>query len=226
MTLDRKLYLLAFLITSFLLASLFAIGAVFNTRRESRINSMVDEAYGNLRDMQTFMLMTDVYGTEMGCLAAQSKLQQLDQSIWDLGVRIDRYRVATEEFQRDSFYLDQKKVFNENEFLYLLLVSQLKRNCAQNSSVVLFFYRDSHTCPKCDDQSFVLSDIKRDAEDQVLIFSFDMDLGLTTLNLLAEYYGLDAYPCLVIGEQRHCGMQDREFIVQQLCASDPAAGFC
>jgi len=72
----------------------------------------------------------------------------------------------------------------------------------------------------------VLSDIKRDAEDQVLIFSFDMDLGLTTLNLLAEYYGLDAYPCLVIGEQRHCGMQDREFIVQQLCASDPAAGFC
>ena len=44
-----------------------------------------------------------------------------------------------------------------------------------------------------------------------------MDLNLTNVHLLSEYYEIAEYPCIVINEQKFCGMQDKSFILRKMC---------
>lgn len=219
MALDKRLSLAAFLITLFLLATILLLGDFFNDEREEYITTQIQETYNNLNEMQTFTLMSEIYGDEMACLAFKSKLKKLDTSLWDLGIKIDQYRVASEEFQKDPFYLQQKKIFNENEVFYLMLLAKIHKHCTYNQEVVSFFYRNSADCKKCDDQSFILTDIKKKAKDEISIFSFDADLNLTTINLLLQYYGITEFPCVVIRDNKYCGIQDTDFIITTLCES-------
>ncbi len=219
MALDKKLALVAFLITLFLLATILLLGDFFNDKREEYITTQIQEMYNNLNEMQTFTLMSEIYGDDMACLAFKSKLKQLDTSLWDLGIKIDQYRVASEEFQKDPFYLQQKKIFNENEVFYLMLLAKINKHCAYKQEIISFFYQNSADCKKCDDQSFILTDIKRKAKDEISIFSFDVDLELIPVTLLVQYYGITEFPCLVIHDKKYCGIQDMDFIFTTLCAS-------
>ena len=217
MEMKHRLAILAFLITCSLLAAILVLGGAFDTKREETINVLIQDTYNNLHEMQTFMLMSEIYGDEMACLAFRSRLKELDTTLWELGIKLDRYRTATEEFQKDPFYLAQKKVFNENEVFYLMLLEKVNRVCGYDQQVVSFFYANSRDCRGCDDQSFILTDIKRDVDEEVLIFSFDTDLNLTSVSLLEEYHGMGELPCLVINGETFCGIRDREFIMQQVC---------
>lgn len=223
MEMKNQLYILAFLITCFLLATLIIIGNVFDSKREEAINTLIQDTYNNLNEMQTFMLMSEIYGDEMACLAFQSKLSELDKTLWELGIRLDRYRIATEQFEKDPFYLTQKKVFNENEVFYLMLLAKVNSVCGYSQDVISFFYRNAEDCSDCDAQSFVLTDIKRDVDQDIPIFSFDTELNLTSIGLLTRYYRVDGYPCLIINDKTFCGMRDRQFVVDKICETSDIA---
>ena len=214
---NKKIYIISLLITIVLFLSLLLLRDSFGNAREGAITARVQETYNNLNEMQMFMLMSEIYGDEMACLASKEKLKKLDKSLWDLGIKIDQYRVASEEFMKDPFYLEQKKVFNDNEIFYMMLLGRLNKHCDNKQEVVSFFYQNSKDCKKCDDQSFVLTDIKKDAKDDLSIFSYDADLNLTSINLLTQYYGINEFPCIIIKEKKYCGMQDKDFIVKKIC---------
>lgn len=221
----KIIFFLAFLITLFLLLSLFIINTFFDDAREQYINDEMQQMFNSLNEMQTFLLMSETFGDEMACLASAAKLQELDKSVWKLGVKIDQYRVASEEFQKDPYYLKQKKLFNENEVFYMMLLTKLQRECNMSQGIISFFYQNSADCKKCDDQSFILTDINREYDDDISIFSFDVDLNMTTLKLLEEFYNITSYPCTVINDQSYCGIQGKEFILQHVC-DNQSLSFC
>ena len=222
----KQLFGIALLITLFLFVSILLLSNLMEDKRQQYLDQETQKIYNNLNEMQTFLLMSQTYGSDMACLAFDAKLKELDQTMWSLGQKIDQYRVASEEFRKNPYYLNQKMVFNENEVFYMMLLQKLKKECGFTQTVIAFFYKNADECRKCDDQSFVLTDIKRDIAPDVAIFSFDADLNLTTINLLAKYYNVTQYPCVVIEEKTFCGMQDKGFIVQQMCASNPAMPLC
>ncbi|MBN2142013.1 hypothetical protein JW711_01665 [Candidatus Woesearchaeota archaeon] len=219
MRVKRRIFLAAFLITAFMLLTILLLGNLMNLQRKEYVEDKMS-IISDLNEIQTYTLMSDVYGNKLACLAFKKKLQEWDQTLWDLGLKLERYRVATEEFQKDPFYQEQKKKFNDNQVLYMSFLTKVNRDCELNVNIISFFYQNSEECKKCDDQSFVLTDIKRELEDEVSIFSYDMDLGLTNLDLLKEYYEIDQYPCVVINEQRFCGMQDKSFIIRKVCETN------
>ncbi|MEK6874264.1 MAG: hypothetical protein AABX52_00775, partial [Nanoarchaeota archaeon] len=163
----KSIFLLAFLITLFLLSTVVLIGILLDNKREIRINDLSGGMLASISEMQTFELMAETYGDSMACLAYRSKLENLDKSVWDLGIKIDSYRVASEEFQTDPFYRDQKRSFNENEVTYMMLMRKIQKSCAYTQPVLAFFYTNSEKCGKCDDLSFVLTDIKEDAKKEI-----------------------------------------------------------
>lgn len=212
-----KIFVVAFFITLFLFISILIVGDVIGKQREDYINTEVELLYSNLNRMQTYMLMSETYGERMACLASREQLKELDQSIWTLGQKIDQYRIATEEFSEDEYYKTQKTIFNENEVYYLMLLTQLKKQCDLNHTIVAFFYGDSKECPSCDSQSFVLADINREVEERVSIFYFDTNLNLSSVELLEEYYNLSGLPCVVIDDEPECGMQDKARVMERIC---------
>jgi hypothetical protein len=218
----RLLLGLSFFVTFTIFLSIFIIGGILNNNREQYIDKEIQQMFNEFQDMQVFSLILESYGSEMACLAIEGKLKKMDYSIWSLGEKIDKYRSASEEFIKDSYYLEQKKIFNENQVYYYLLLNKMVDECNLSKEIMLFFYRNSEDCKKCDDQSFILSDINEDDNDlnqEIAIFSFDMDLNLTTLNLLESYYDLtpDGYPCVLVKEKIYCGIQDKNIIMDNLC---------
>jgi hypothetical protein len=215
MALKKSLFIIAFLITVIIFATIIILGEIMNKDRKDYVDEQM-QIITDLNELQVYALMTDVYGDKMACVAFRKKLEQWDQSLWDLGSKLEKYRTATEEFQKDPFYLEQKKKFNENEILYLMFLTKVKKDCKLDQDIITFFYQNSADCSKCDDQSFILTDIKMDLEENVSIFAFDKDLDLTNTNILLEYYDIKELPCIVINEVKHCGIRDKNFIMNKL----------
>lgn len=219
MEIKKSIFLVALLITLSLAAVLLIMGNLLNDDRKSYVEDQM-KIIGDLNDVQTYSLMNDIYGNKMACLAFKKKLKDWDKTLWDLGMKLEQYRVATEEFQKDPFYIQQKTKFNENQLLYMLFLTKINKECSLNQDIISFFYRKSEFCKKCDDQSFVLTDIKKDLEENISIFSFDTDLNITNIDLLLEYYEITDYPCVVINDQKFCNIEDKNFIIKQMCMTN------
>ena len=215
MALKKNLFIVAFVITVFLLSIILIIGSVLNESRKTSVTDQM-QIITDVSQLQTYSLMTDVYGDKMACLAFKSKLSEWDKSLWDLGIKLESYRTATEEFQKDPFYIEQKQKFNDNEVLYLMFLTKVKKDCNLTQNVISFFYQNSQDCKKCDDQSFILTDIKQDLGSNISIFSFDEDLNISNTNILTDYYEIKEYPCIVINEEKYCGIRDKNFILSKL----------
>jgi len=230
MALKKSIFVLAFFITLFLFLSILVLGNFLGDQRQAIIDKDTQQTYNSLNEMQTFSMMADTYGSQMACLAFSSKLQDLDKDLWNLGLKLDQYRAASEEFRTDPYYQQQKATFNDNEVMYLVLLRKLKETCNYNQAIVLFFYRNSNVCTKCDDQSFVLTDInllvQKEPSKEVSIFSFDADLNITSINLLEKYYNISEYPCTVVEDKVFCGMQDKSFVLKQICSAGPSLSIC
>jgi hypothetical protein len=226
MEVKPRIFLIALIITLFLLSTTLLIGSVFNNKRYAYIDAQFNKMYNNFNEMQTFFLMADTYGDKMACIAFEKRMSEMDKFLWDLGKKIDQYREASEEFQKDPYYLKQKAAFNENELYYLMMLKKLKERCSYHQAIILFFYKNAKECNKCDDQSFVLTDINKDIDKEVAIFSFDMDLNLSSLEVLAKYYNVSKYPCTVINDHPFCGMQDKNFILKRICDYEPLVSVC
>jgi hypothetical protein len=217
MEIRKKVILIGFLITLFLFISIIFLGAILDKKREERVDFQMQNIYKDMEDIQKLMLMSEVYGNDMACLAFKQKLKDLDQKTWTLGMKIEQYRIATEEFSKNSYYVDQKKLFNENQLIYLTLLTKIKKQCDYHQAIISFFYQNSADCKKCDDQSFVLTDINDLYDEEISIFSFDLDLNISTVDLLKQYYKIDQLPCVVINEKPYCGIQDKKFIEEKIC---------
>ncbi|MBL7055233.1 hypothetical protein ISS05_05750, partial [Candidatus Woesearchaeota archaeon] len=140
-----------------------------------------------------------------------------DKSLWETGRKIDQYRSTTEQFMKDPFYLEQKKKFNINEVMYFILLKQMKGVCEVDQTIVEFFYRKKEECADCDSQSFVLTDMKKELDQEIAIFSFDVDLGMSSINVLTKYYNLSSYPCMVIEDTPYCGLYNKDSLIELLC---------
>ncbi len=219
MEINKNLFVYAFLITLILFLSMLFLSRYMDDKRQAYIDENVQLMYNKFNEMQVFLLMSETYGDEMACLAFDKKLKELDKSVWSLGQKIDEYQRATEEFQKDPYYLNQKRVFNENEVFYLMLLTKLKEKCGINKAIISYFYKNSKECGKCDSQSFVLADIHNELKDEVSIFNFDADLDSKTIELLKEYYKIDSYPCLVVNENKFCGFKDKKEVINLICNS-------
>jgi hypothetical protein len=226
MKVQKSIFLVALIITLFLFSTMMIIGNIFSNQREETIRTQMEAMQNSINEVQTFFLMSEVWGDEMACIAFREKITELDKSIWDIGQRIDQYRIASEEFFRDPYYVQQKKIFNENQLFYLTLLTKLKQECGYDQAVISFFYDYEADCPRCDDQSFILSDINREMNEEVSIFSFDMGLGVKGIELLYDYYEIDDLPCVVIDDIPYCGMNSRRFIVDKVCESNPNLSKC
>lgn len=217
MAIKRIYFVLAFSITLSIFLGILLLGRAFDDTRQNFIDEESRRTYATLAEMQTFSLMAEAYGNDLACLAYRSKLEEFDENLWNLGIKLDQYRSASEEFKKDAFYSEQKRIFNENQVIYLTLLQNLKHRCESEQTIVLFFYENSETCKKCDDQSYVLTDINRDIDDKIAIFSLDTELNITAIRLLGAYYNVTEYPCTIIENTTLCGIQDRERIMQEIC---------
>ena len=217
MAVDKSILIIAGIVTLLLFIIIYSSNTLLNKGREKAVLERMENIVEDYKEMQATLLMVDVFGKEITCFALSENLAKMDKSLWETGRKIDQYRVATEQFMKDPFYLEQKRKFNINEVLYFTMFKEMKGLCEVNQTIILFFYRKKEECPDCDAQSFVLTDLKKEMDDEIALFSFDVDLSLSSIKVLTKFYNLTFYPCTVIEDTPYCGLYDKDGIVKLLC---------
>jgi len=217
MVINKRIFVYAAVITVLLFISIYSLNFYMNTQRERVVVDRMEQILDEYQEIQALSLMANAFGEEMTCLSLESTLSHLDKTLWDTGLKIDRYREATEKFITDPFYLDQKKKFNRNEVIYLSMVQSMKEVCNINQSVILYFYKKKEECPDCDAQAFVLTDLNKEIDDEIAIFSFDSNLELPSISALQLFYNISSFPCIVIEDETYCGLHDKNNVVDILC---------
>ena len=213
----------AFLITTLILTSLLFFSGFLDDRREEAVLVRMANVVEDYEQLQSLLLMSEIFGEESTCVTLGSALSEMNRELWELGVKIDAYREATEQFFKDPFYQEQKRKFNSKEALYFTVLTKMGEKCPLQPAIITYFYKKKEECPSCDDQSFVLVDLKRelenmDAEVVLAVFSFDADLNLPTVEVLMRSYNVTSFPCMVIGGEAHCGIFNKEQTLDLLCA--------
>jgi len=202
-----------------LFLSIYSLNVFLNTQRERVVVDRMEDILDEYQEIQALTLMADVFGREMSCLSLENTLLHMDKTLWDTGVRIDRYREATEKFITDPFYLRQKEKFNRNEVIYFTMLQNMKQWCEFNQTIILYFYRKKEECPDCDAQSFVLTDLNKEIDSELAIFSFDSNLDLPSINTLELFFNITSYPCIVVEGNTRCGLYGKKDLIDVICDS-------
>ncbi|MFW6230618.1 MAG: hypothetical protein ACOC32_01190 [Nanoarchaeota archaeon] len=221
-TAKKRIFGIALLVTVVLLAGIIYSNTVLNDKREEAVLGRMNDIVQEYEEMQTLFFLSDFFGEESTCIALESMLASMNKDLWDLGIKIDSYRQASEEIAESPFYFEQKKHFNQRAVLYFSMLKRLKRMCDVNQTIMTFYYENKEDCPDCDPQSFVLTDIRRDLEDlgrgqELALFSFDAELDLPSVDLLMRHYNFSQLPCMVIEEESFCGLHNKKELKKILC---------
>ncbi len=105
-------------------------------------------------------------------------------------------------------------------------MNQIKEKCDIKNSIILYFYPKWEQCPQCDQQAFVLNHISQKMGEEVSIFSFDTTLGIPSIDVLVDVYGIDSYPCIVIDGGTYCGLRDKNEVERIMCERSPHLSIC
>ena len=66
---------------------------------------------------------------------------------------------------------------------------------------VVYFYPDAYFCTECASQAVILDSVVRQCSE-ARVFAFPGDLGIPVINLLAEKYGVEKYPTLIVNDRK------------------------
>ena len=217
MVTNKGIFIIAAMITIMLFISIYSFNLYLNTQRERVIVEKMEGVLDEYQETEVLSLMSQVFGKEMGCLSLEKSLANMDKTLWDTGIKIDRYREVTERFITDPFYISQKIKFNRNEMLYLLMLKEMEDWCNFNQTIILYFYKKKDICQNCDGQAFVLTDLNKEIDAEIAIFSFDSDLELPSVSTLELFYNITSYPCIVVGDKAHCRLYNKNQLIDLLC---------
>lgn len=98
--------------------------------------------------------------------------------------------------------ISQKENYSLLELRHLYGIKKYIRYCGKDATTILFFYSNQNRySDDAEQKGYILSKIKRDNPEGIMIYSFDYDLNTETVNMLKELYHISKPNIIVINEQ-------------------------
>ena len=204
--LDKRKYVLAFLITAFIFGVGIYINGKLDQKRLSDIQIIQNQISLDLLSSETqFDLLKASSCKNVGDSALSQELNSLANKL--------SYMEANEGQNNSAELTLVKKNYSLLEIKDFILMQQLSAKCKSQPIAVLYFYGDKANCPECEKMAFVLTYL-RSQYPELRIYSFDYKISLSAVDTLKSIYKIDdrALPALVIGDDTYTGFRDIDAI--------------
>ena len=208
---NRSRHLAAFFIT----AIIFALGLMIGlTLTNERVKVSENFARAQKADYDSLQLQY-LYLQKGSCPVLE---KTLEQNIEDL----EAQRARLEEYVKDSNAEEFKLVEREytlSEIRYWLLAKQSKIDCGSDAVSILYFYSDVEgQCEDCSAQGTILSFLKEQFKDRLLIFSIDINVDDPMLSILKKTKNINNLPALVIEEDSYSDLLEQDELKNIICS--------
>jgi hypothetical protein len=190
----------------FLTILIFALGILLNYGLDFvRISTIADVMSRHELNTAAYLAeqeFTDSFGGNR-CVAMNARIAQLKEEIKTVGADLGSYSAFSFFRKKDYDYLKRKYFLLELKFL--TLIEQLNKECNRPYIPIIFFYQIDDDISER--QGFILADLSKDYEQQVIVLSIDKDYKDEPLvQLLAAKYNVTSAPTIIIDNQKTEGM--------------------
>lgn len=212
----KSRYLIAFFLSLCIFIIGVLIGVVISGERASyleEINTIQRLGYDSLQ-LQSLYL-TSALDVENNCLAALSTLDENVNNLVKAGGELTSFleQVGMDE----NKVLLIKREYILAQIRYWLLAERVKEECDIDTVSILYFYSNEE-CADCSAQGLILTYLKHNLKDKLLVFSFDSDFSdEPMIGILKRTYNITKVPSLVIGETKYEGLIKRDNILDVIC---------
>ncbi|MBD3259519.1 hypothetical protein GF371_02700 [Candidatus Woesearchaeota archaeon] len=213
---SKTKYLIAAGITAAIFFSGFFLGLVVENKRVDLMDALYKEHTIAFSSSQLqFDYLNEIIGEESCDLVFDSYHRALE----DLGKtteRLEKYS-ETEKINEDEFDMLQRE-YLLSEIKFWLLARKIKERCHVDMVPVMYFHNKKEFCPDCDEQSFILSYLKKKYGQRLLIFSFSVyETNEPMIDLLKSAHDIKEMPTIIVGEKKFDGFTGKDVLEETIC---------
>lgn len=119
----------------------------------------------------------------------------LADELYSISERLDY--MESQRGEKDEDVLHLKNTYSLLELRHWLFTLKTNEECNTNQVPVLYFYSNEGDCPKCKEQGYTLTYLRKKYPD-LRIYSFDMALSNPALDTMKRIHGVEATPTIVL----------------------------
>jgi len=194
---NKKRYFIAALLTLFIFILGLMLGLVIEGKRVQYIQSMNKIEKLDYSSLQLQYAYIDQLSQEKNCDAVSKTFESNVKSLIETSERLESYEQNANLNKKDLHALKREYILAQLN--YWLLAKRTKKICNSDLVTILYFYSTDKECPDCGEQAFILTYLKNEFKDKLLIFALDSTyVDEPMIEMLKGQYGISRYPTLVI----------------------------
>ncbi len=203
---NKKLYTLAAILTTIVFLFGVFLGIEINVQQSEVLKEEFKEAQMMIESANLNEILYDLSIRNETCDLSLGILEKLSNDSYATGIKLEKF----EESKKIDIptYKNLKKDYTLMQTQHYIFTRKLKERCNFNYSIILYFYNSK--CDKCNDQGMILTDLKRKYANELMVFSFDADLDLSTIDAFKKIYNIVEFPTLIINEKKYGFLTKKE----------------
>lgn len=212
---NRQEHIIVFTLSTLLFLIGISTGIILSRNQMSDIQEQITDFEDNINSMELSVLINDALKNEtLSCKYLQGKLNETNQLLLKLGEKAVDYEEQAKI--KDEEYKEIKKEYNYVRTQYWLMLEQLRNQCSNNYTTLLFFYRTLTPCPECRDQGVILSHLSVKNEG-IYVVPVDADEELLIVDLIKEAYQVNQTPSIIInGAEKITGLVNSNELLKSI----------
>jgi hypothetical protein len=201
-TINWKKYILSFLITCAIFATVLYASNYFSEKRLSEVRSIQDKIAIDILSSETqFSLLESSSCKFVSTTSLSSELSSLEEKL----TITEKDRGAD-----DTAIQSIKRYYSLLQIKDYLLMKKIAEKCKTSPLSIVYFYSNTGNCPDCEKEGYVLTKIRQDYPE-VRVYAFDYNLDLSALQTLISINKIEAkLPALLIGDDLYYNFQSVE----------------
>ena len=198
-----RIYITAGVITLVVFSLGVGLGFFISNEKYGIIKYDLENLQLKQKDIELELLLISSIG-EKSCETLRYEIEKTTSLSSELGEKVSYY-------DREMIKNPEIHIFKKQYIITLIEFwnywELFKKNCNSSVNTILYFYAIKD-CSECQAQGFVLSFLKDEYPEKIMIFALDKDEDLYSLNLVKSVYNVTIAPTLIINNEKYEGLKD------------------
>ena len=215
---DKSRYIIVGIITFLIFGLGITLGIIVTSAKVSSSESLRKMQEIDFKELQLqYLFMSTLEKSGSGCNVLRIAL---DKSVNDLAKSLktlSSYKEKSMPTSDNEIRMIERNYLLDN-LKYWLFAQESKKTCNLDIVSILYFYSEKN-CPACSDQGVILTYYKQLLQDKLLVFPINADLEETDpiITILRSRYNITEYSSLVIEDETHSGVIQKDELEQLIC---------
>jgi len=195
-----KKYILSFLITAALFATILYTSNYFSERKLAEVKNIQDKIAIDILSSETQFALLEASSCKfVGSTSLSTELSSLEE------------KLAVTEQDRgtdDSEIQSIKRFYTLLQIKDYFLMKKIAEKCKTSPLSILYFYSSKAECTDCERQGYILTKLRQEYPE-VRVYSFDYNLDVSALQTLISINKIEKnLPALLTNDEVYYGFQN------------------